>query len=571
MECEKIILHICFVKPTNGLEPSIFTFANFISALALLVIVYQLTDIRYRFRLAIAPIPLFRLTYVLIGIIGFATLLTDIWLKERWLVPKTYFISQSVWQGVLGFFFLLLFMTWIFYAFIKPPIFCKKNGLLFVQELYRLIVKGSDAELSVISNELGRSAKQLVMLAKQSPSKLQKDSDKKKDGKKNKPGVGDYANDILLMIGNRKLCRHIMASSPVTAIIFFEAMTTNQKYNIPIEQFAVNISTEAILNKDSILYHEDEGYRGGLIGYVKPFSQAIYGNYQLVENLGFTARSPLDIQHQVVDSWDASQLKSYSKAILLTLKNYFEGNNWRQQPYPSALYRAFDKIESSCYDVYKLNDISSDYYSTDIFRRLQVTVDFVHEAIEILNHQNYFSTKLRVKNNHEDLDLYDHIIHLMLEIILSASSVTGPPEKCWMIHYNLIWEKFFIFPGKGKAWDIIHFKLRRKLYDEILRLEKFPNYKSSKILGFSLNVMGLEIGNKSGYESNYYALHKVVLTWVKNNYLRLKKLKPEVAKSCLIGSINFDARRVRLVKTFNKGLNLRAPKDYLKLIPIKES
>jgi hypothetical protein len=141
MACEKFYLGICFVTPLSGLESSIFGFAEFIAALALLVIVYTVSGIRYRFRVAIAPLSLFRLTYYLIGIIGFGTLLTDIWLAERWLVPKS-LITLSVWQGMLGAFFLLLAMTWIYYAFINPPIFCEKNYQKFAQELYNGAVVG---------------------------------------------------------------------------------------------------------------------------------------------------------------------------------------------------------------------------------------------------------------------------------------------------------------------------------------------------------------------------------------------------------------------------------------------
>ncbi len=102
--CEKLYLEICFVIPSSRLDPAIFGFPEFISALALLVIVYTVTDIRYRFRLAVAPAPLFQLTYVLIGIIGFGTLMTEIWITERWLVPLS-LLTQSMWQGMFGAFF----------------------------------------------------------------------------------------------------------------------------------------------------------------------------------------------------------------------------------------------------------------------------------------------------------------------------------------------------------------------------------------------------------------------------------------------------------------------------------
>lgn len=566
MAYEKTYLGIFFVTPSSGLESSIFGFAEFISALALLVIVYTLTDIRYRFRVAVTPIPLFKPTYILIGLIGFGTLLTDVWFSERWLMPN-FFPNQAIWQGMFGALFLLLVMIWMYYAFIKPPIFCKKNYRKFAQELYRIIVKGSDTELPVIANELARSAESLVKLSRQNPPRWQKDTNKKEKEKKRKPNVGDYAYDILLLIGNRKLCRHIVASSPVTAIVFFEAMAANEKYDLPIGQFARNISIEAIINKDSILYHEDEGYSSGLIGYLKPFSKAIYGNYRLVESLAPNFRSPLDIHHEIVWSWDASQLEAYSKAVMITLKSYLESGIWTQHSF--ALYRAFENIENSCRDVYKLSDIPSDYYSTDIFKRLRTAVQFVNDAIDLIGKQQTLpSTTLRVRGDRKYEDFYDHIANLMFEIIFSAASVTAPPDKCWAIHHNSVWREFFGLSSEGKAWEIIHFKLRRLLYDEILQLEKFPNYKSSNVLGFCLNVMGLKIRKKKGYDREYYPLHKAVLAWTSNNYLRLKNIQPEVANSCLIGSISFDEQGKRLVQTYAKGLNLEAPKVYLELASV---
>jgi hypothetical protein len=314
-QCDYIYFEICFVTPeANG--STIFRFAEFISALALLVIVYTLTDIRYKFRLSVAPTPLFLGTYILIGVIGFGTLITEIWLREQWLVPLS-LINQPIWEGMFAALFLLLAMMWIYYAFIRPPIFSKQNYTNFARELYRIIVRGSDSELPVIADELTRSANSLVRSSRQlsprhfhgeqttvkethnkaqianyvhkvlrrignwirfswkravkSPQSEQNDKQLNQDELK----VSDVAYDLLLLIGNRKFCRHVVASSPATAIAFFDAMERNNKYEIPMSQFAQNITTEALINKDSILYHEDEGYRSGLLGYWKPFSQAI--------------------------------------------------------------------------------------------------------------------------------------------------------------------------------------------------------------------------------------------------------------------------------------------------------
>ena len=141
--CSQKFLEVCLVRPPAGLETSIFGFAEFGTALALLIIVYTISDVRYRFRINVAPIPLFRLTYVLLGIIGFGSLFSDVWFAERWPMPD-FLANQSLWQGALGGVFLTLVMTWVYYAFINPPIFSKLNCKRFAQELFRLILRGSD-------------------------------------------------------------------------------------------------------------------------------------------------------------------------------------------------------------------------------------------------------------------------------------------------------------------------------------------------------------------------------------------------------------------------------------------
>ena len=112
---------------------------------------------------------------------------------------------------------------------------------------------------------------------------------------------------------------------------------------------------------------------------------------------------------------------------------------------------------------------------------------------------------------------------------------------------------------------IVQFKLHRLLFDEIRRLETFPNYKSAKILGFCLNVMGLKVGDKKGYGSQQYALRKAVLNWTRKNYLKLVAAQPEVADAVCMGRITFDAESSRLIATYFRGLDLEEPKEYLDL------
>jgi hypothetical protein len=146
-------------------------------------------------------------------------------------------------------------------------------------------------------------------------------------------------------------------------------------------QFSVNVFTEALINKDLTIYHEDEGYYSGFFGYVRPFSNTIYGNYAMVEAMAHSGRCLLDISHELAWSWDATQARAYSQLVLITLKDHLDTGNWGAHSF--ALYRALDRVQSSCHDVYTL-DGASTVHNTDTYQRLVVAIDFVKYAVDLL-------------------------------------------------------------------------------------------------------------------------------------------------------------------------------------------
>lgn len=562
MPCVNSFWGICFVPVTT--TASLFGFKDFIAALALLIIIYTISDIRYRFRVSVSPIPLFKMSYALISLVGFGTLATDIWIDERWLVPDS-LITAAIWQGILAALFLGLVITWMQYAFIKPPIFGRNNFQKYAQELYRIVLKGSEAELPIIAHELAFSAKSLVTLAAGLKNV-------KVDAKGNRrPCAEAYASDMLLLIANRRFCRHLVASAPLTAICFLEAVSESKAYHVPIGLFAQNVSTEAMSNKDSSLYHEDEGYYSGLLGYIKPFSHALYGNYKLVEALQH--HSPLDIHYKSVWAWDADQFETYCRVTQMTLKSYLEGGHWGQHSY--VLTNSLRDIQETTSRAILDIKNSGDEYFGDAWQRLSAGVHFIENSINAIGElkpppeARTLRIRHKVRNRLRDEDFYDKLAEAMFEIIHSAAYIKDPPDKAWSIHHNSVWSDFFVLcnDGGGRAWKIVQFKLRRLLYDEIRNLESMPNYKSARVLGICLNVMGLKMGKRSGYERDHAALKAAVLTWTQRNYLRLREVNMEIADTCLIGSITFDAEQLRLVKTYAKGLRTEPTREYLLFQP----
>src|SRR5262245_42580689 len=136
-------LGLCLVAPERAEQP-IFGFAEFVTALALLVVLYTVTDVRIRFRILIAPVPLYLVTLVLLTFIGVGKLLADFWFAHEWPLPEV-LANQVLWQSVFGLLFLFVVVSWLWFAFLRPPVFGKRNFRRFAHSLYRYILRGSDS------------------------------------------------------------------------------------------------------------------------------------------------------------------------------------------------------------------------------------------------------------------------------------------------------------------------------------------------------------------------------------------------------------------------------------------
>ena len=556
MAAEQCIFGICFYQ-LNGDEPKFFGFSEFLASLALMVLAWTIADVRYRFRLQSAPIPLQSATFSVVTAIGILTLLTDLWRAEQWYVPVGHLLTPSIWQALLGSIFLLTFLTWAWFAFIRPPIYGSNNAKRFAKALYRYILKGSPTELSVVADELTYSAAALVKHA--TDRGMHKRYWNETDGKKRRPppDVEGYANDILLLIADKRMCRAIVESSPGTALAIYRAMAETEKYGVQVETFSKNIVDEAIKNKDSFIYHEAEGYESGLIGYHKPLSQAMFSNYYMVESID----TILDPDYRICREWDAEQWEAYCRAVLMTFQSCVEIG---YVVHSNVLDRAMQIIQNAVSDLYTLNNLDGSH-DTDSSRRLSVVVDFIKDAVKILDKNgvpNGARTRVKEKHGHPRETLYDHIASMIFEVIFHASEVKTPWWTCWTTQRNSVWSKLFNYGHLGgPAGKLVKFKVRRLLYDEIVDMNDFPNFKGAKILGFCLNVMGLTIC-KDNYGRDSRPLHKAVLAWTKTNFVWLHEYNSEVADACLVEGMSYDADNQRLVRTSPAG-GLRREPSYI--------
>lgn len=549
---------LCFA-PMSPDTPVFFGFGEYLASLALMVLAWTIADPRYRFRVTTAPVPMDRLTFAAVGAVGFLTLLTDLWRVQEWPVLVGS-LPPAVWQALLGGAFLSTFLAWAWFAFIRPPVYGRWNAQRYAKTLYRMIMKGSPPHLTIAADELSRSAKPIVKHA----------SNRKKweaPGQEDREDVTAYADEILLLIADRRFCREMVGSSPNTIGALFHAMRESQKYGIPIDLFARNIVRAAIANRDSFLYHESSGYDSGLLGYHKPLTTIMFSDFAAIEEIGIM----LDPGYFEAKEWDPDQWAAYSRIVLTALKAFAERGLWWGHGFPFT--GAMDLMEHAVSDLYKLDEVADPSWDDPIQARLRVVVDFVQEAVKILEEVGVpAGLARRVRDPFSPkATTYDQLAELVSKIVFAAATVTSPRNLCWWIQHNSVWaELTWRGDSKGSAWGVVLFKVRRLLYDDIAELTRFPNFKGARILGFCLNVMGLEL-SAQGHRKEMRPLHRAVLRWTRANFAKLHQANPRVAEACLVASMTYDEPRSRLVHTYPaEGLRLEPHHVYLDVDPLPD-
>jgi hypothetical protein len=494
--------------------------------------------------------------FVSVLTIGFLTLATDVWRAEAWLVPQGSILTAATWQALLGLLLLTTFLVWAWFAFVRPPVFSRGNAQRFLSAMYRTVINGSQTELAIVAEEFQRSVSSVIRHAPQ----RDRHRALRADARPTLSNTAQCANEVLLLLGDRRLCRAMVIAAPGTIWGIFEEIGRSEKYQIPIETFARNIFAEALANKDSFLYHETEGYYTGLIGFQKPVSQAMFGNSLIVEeNPGV-----FDPDFRETRRWDASQWEAYFRMALVTLRDYsrrgFIGNS-------RPIHSPINHIKQACSDLYKLDRAASIDWNSDLIERLRTVMDFITEAMKILADDGLPpNTSLRARQKYGwNHTICDDLAEAIAEVIYEAAGVRSPVMRCWIVQHNMVWGELFNFSkGQSHATRVVQFKVRRLLYDEIKEMSDFPNYKGARILSFCLNVLGITPKEKE-YFRDSLPLQKAVLSWTVRNFDRLYNSHPTIAKECLVEGQSYERRRRRIVKTHPAGLSETPQYEYLEV------
>ena len=549
---------VCFA-PLNGMGyVKIFGFAEFLAALALLVVLFTITDVRSKFRTAIVPGDLYRTTFVVMIAVGFLTLMSEVWVAQKWYVPQVYWLSGVTWQALLGVIFFGTFGTWMYYAFIRPPVFYRRNAERYAQTLFSYVVKANDDDLKVLAHEIGRSAINLVRWTQPVIDSFQAARSEGKPPANRNPTPRQYAQDLLLLIANRKLCRHIVQSSPVTVAAFLEAANHEDGAWAPIGQFATNISIEAFANKESFIFQEEEQYDSGMIGHLKPVTLALYGRYKLMERLAVRGPFPFDIPYDDLNAWDGAQWEAYCRLALLLFTDYLKVTGGRADS--QALRQVFRNVSlERSFATYDGDNV----YESSSHKRLTAAVRFITEAVALIDKHGAPPDSPRPRETYRRDSVYDHLAHLMFDACVHVACIKRKDFTSWSIQYSAVWSQFFGHED-STTWRIVRKRLLHLLAAEVCTVPKFPHFVNVPLLGYCANVMGLSPTAKTANHSrDWRSLHRLVLWLIRKHYSALLATSGRLAEAMLVGKLSFDPASFSVVKTYEQNLSDVAETDSL--------
>ena len=314
----------------------------------------------------------------------------------------------------------------------------------------------------------------------------------------------------------------------------------------------MNVSAEAIAQKESFLYHEDRGIWGGLLGRVKPITLAIYGNYEVLAMFGNF--SPLDIAYEDREDWDAAQWGAYSRVVLLAFKSYINPDNAAA---PTVISRAFGEMEHSLFALSRADNYSGPYRKSLGYGRVESTVRLIRDSLKALQDlgENHPIGRLSWGRPFpRATDVYDLLADLTFKLILNVARIEGSVARVegsvdlWSIWHNSIWGELIESIGdETEVKRVFLARIFRLIKNEIASLKTSPNYQNGPLLGFCLTLLGVDGPvDKHGFRSETAQLTLWLRSWTRRNFRALYEGRPNIAGLAMIGPLSYESGNHRV-------------------------
>jgi len=417
------------IEPASLDSTNVFGLAQFLSTLALLVVVFNVSDFRYRYRLSITRYNVRKIAIIISVAIASLLVLTEFWFQNT--LPLPHFLNNYANIKLLlasAFLFLVLYIVYI--CFLKSAMLRRSNAVQFFKTTARYIHQGNKERLQAIAEDLGNTMEDIFRLAAKASSHRDPSS---------LPVEQACAHGLLLTVADRRFCNLIVDRNPAFAIQCFKLA---EKYpDVPFAQFSRNIGEEFIFNTESAFYQEDSGYYSGYFGYAKPITSAVFGSYELIERCASASTSPLDLHYSIVGKLDATQIEGFMRAGLAFFDSYLAKNGSHRHSY--AFARLLGDLDSCVSGLYKINNMSATEWNAPELARFRSVAGFFDKAISSLAKSGIKARSLRPSKK-TYRDVYDALAYAIRDMIAAAATVDVSSSLCWHVQHNIAWDILFL-------------------------------------------------------------------------------------------------------------------------------
>ena len=469
-----------------------FGFTTFLTGIAFLLMAWTTSDYKYRFRLnisSLSPKSLSRITIFL----GFAVLVCDFFASMEWISP----CRHNICQLVLAILFLFEITYWLFVCFFRPPIFGRRNHTRYTQEFDHILYSGDEAKMLIIAEELIRSLPKIVKHSVGEYCDWEKCSNITKD-----------ALRIIGMMGDKLFCRTIVRKSIDTALVLFYNVEKERKYDIGLNIFAKNLTTEALQWEQSFAYRETS-LGESILTHWQPVVNSIYGNHKIILHL----KDLLRPDYSLTQNWNSHQVNAYVE--LMTTAFYSCYDHCYDAHYFSNV---FENLESTICRVCWRSEWNGSPAEDDEKNVFWKAMLFYQNVIHgLLNSKEKPKIWRKYTDDFYQKDLLDCLADSLVKVFYFAGGVRGPENIRHIIQYMHCYDPIFSLGECKNAGSLFMLKLRRAVVSEI---KKDSGLVGIYLLLFFLEIFGLST-DKGYVHKDAAVLKRYLHSYAKTNFFRM--------------------------------------------------
>lgn len=507
---------------------SFFGFSEFLTGLALLMIVWSTTDYKYRFRLYVSKLSknfLFTITIV----IGLVTLVCDFIALIGIITHLTQFIIQLMCALLL----FLFVMSWVWIVFLSPPVFNESNCEKFASEFIFVCESGSDEELNILAQETIFSLPNIVRFAHEY------DSENKEFSK-----IEKQVYYIFSRMSAVRFCH--AAVRGYFGIVLFGCLKTEKKFNVGLETFAENYITELLKWDGSFIFRESDS-RNGYLWVSQPLITEIYGSKELLKGLNGLIRP----DYSVTKDWNHKQVRAYVAVLLKAYEACYGALNS-----DLLISEAYDNLENTAGRVCWEKNVSKE--SLNLFAE---TMNFYKKVIsDLLSNKTLFGPHKKYSDNCKTKDFLDYFVDSVLKIFYFAGIFCGDEQNRRTI--QLIDCLDAIFSNSDPQNDCIVF------YEKLGEAVLLQVEQNRGLVGFYTLMLFLENGGLkkgSSYGNKYLIeIHDMLVDYAEEHFLEMFKNVHTSRTFKLPDNMTVDTEKKVLVL---KGRTIF--KDYVQVLQLK--